>query len=133
IGYVADGPASFFPLNFPQLSHRWVVMPPVPGRAFRGKAMSRLPIPIWIVALAVSPGFAQPPPVRQATYGPAGVQGPAAAPGVLPAAITENRIRFNTDSIEVKQNGPRWQIWDGKTLVRDFADNRDNAFEARQL
>jgi hypothetical protein len=106
--------------------------------------MSRLSLPIWILALAASPGFAQSPPPIQVTYGAAKqttqpAQAPqqppaqSAAPGLLPVALTENRTKFNTESVEVKQNGLRWQIWDGKTLVRDFADNREGAFEARRL
>src|SRR5262245_37332786 len=105
-------------------------------RAFRGKAMSRLPAPILLVAFAASPGFAQTPQIRQASVDlgakPASTA-PGSVPAQLPPAFIDNLIRFNTESIEVKQNGPRWQIWDGKTLVRDFGDKREHAFEARQL
>ena len=100
--------------------------------------MSRLPIPFCILAFAASPAFAQPSPVRPASFSPpsdftARPQLPGAAPGILPATLTENRIRFSPQSIELKQDGSRWQIWSGTTLVKDFGESRDGACEARRL
>lgn len=99
--------------------------------------MSRFTIPVWILALAASPCLAQAPLVGQSSHAATGLQSaalaPSPAPAQLPAALLDNAIRFRTESVEVRQNGPRWQIWDGKTLVRDFGDNRENAFEARRL
>ena len=35
--------------------------------------------------------------------------------------------------MEVKLNNQRWQLWAGRTMVKDFADGRDQAYEARRL
>jgi hypothetical protein len=90
--------------------------------------VSRFTIPIFVLALAASPCIAQSQnlltPIRPVSASP---------PAQLPAAVIDNRIHFASDSLAVKQNGPRWQIWSGNTLVKDFGENRENAYEARRL
>src|SRR5438046_2559711 len=106
---------------------------------FRGELMSRFTIPVYILALAGSPLLAQPlpnQPVKFSSPNPAELPPRPSLVGTAPdklPAVLENRISFSPDSIEVKQNNFRWQIWAGKTLVKDFAENRDNAYEARRL
>src|SRR5579859_3104202 len=108
---------------------------------FRGKVMSRITIPIIVFALAAGPAIAQNTLARPVVIGMPSAPdlsrtpqlAAVAPPAKLPSAILDNSISFDYQTAIVKQDGRRWQIWAGKTMVKDFADNREQAYEARRL
>ena len=66
------------------------------------------------------------------------------APGLLPPDLikpplatpikTEIKlIKFDPYGAEVRMEGRRWQLWSGRTMLKDFGDNRNAAYEARRL
>ena len=57
----------------------------------------------------------------------------SAAPATLPAEVTESLIHFEPTSIEVRKERQHWQLWTGRTMLKDFGDKREQAWEARKL
>jgi hypothetical protein len=67
------------------------------------------------------------------------------APARLPDSITKpqetNSIRIDRPKfmtidpnvVEVRRNGKSWELWAGKTRLKDFGDDRRAAYEARRL
>lgn len=68
---------------------------------------------------------------------------PSGAPAKLPSELLHAPIaelkpnirttKFDAHAVEVRRNGAHWQLWSGKTLLKDFGEYRDRAFEARRL
>jgi len=58
---------------------------------------------------------------------------PSAVPATLPPEITESLVHFEPTSVEVRQDRRHWQLWTGKSMLKDFGERGDQAWEARKL
>src|SRR5439155_21161021 len=45
----------------------------------------------------------------------------------------EKLTKFDPNSVDVRREGRRWQLWADRTMLKDFGENRGDAFEARRL
>jgi hypothetical protein len=101
-------------------------------------------VPLGLMLFACS-AWAQ-SDARPASFTPAGTSWPAKRselpaltlpgakrPAELPAALVEQRRRFDPHAVEVKADARHWQLWAGPTLLKDFGDQREAAFQARRL
>jgi hypothetical protein len=111
--------------------------------------MSRTILPSLALLLSLSAACGQ-GPVQPTTYESASKQPPQIRPELpgltlrtkppapqvpeeLPRAVLEQRWRFDPRAAEVKLDGRHWALYSGKTLIKDFGDKREQAFEARRL
>src|SRR5262245_36961582 len=51
----------------------------------------------------------------------------------LEVKADQHMMHFDPNAVEVRRNGQRWQVWSGRVLLKDFAEHREHAFEARRL
>jgi len=100
-----------------------------------------------VVAIVVANALSAEPPTQLPLLQPASKQQPllkpvlpgltkpekSAAPAELPQAVIEQRWRFDPNSVEVKLDGRRWILAAGKTTLKDFGEQRSDAYEARRL
>jgi hypothetical protein len=56
-----------------------------------------------------------------------------AVPAALPAEVTESLVHFEPTSVEVRQDRQHWQLWTGRTMLKDFGDKREQAWQAKKL
>lgn len=89
----------------------------------------RILLPV-VAATALAPGlnFAQNPPAQL----PPEIARPSLSL-TLPKPAEPALMKFDPHATEVRLQSRRWQLWSGKTLLKDFGDNRDAAFQARRL
>lgn len=92
-----------------------------------------------------SPRYGSPllPPPAQANR-PASLlpESPPSTPKKLPTELLQPKLldlkqpapttKFDPHAVEVRREGPRWQLWAGKTMLKDFGPYRDRAYEARR-
>jgi hypothetical protein len=67
---------------------------------------------------------------------------PAGPPAKLPADLLRPKMldvepldpvtKFDPHAIEVRHVGQHWQLWSGKTMVKDFGQYRERAYDARR-
>lgn len=85
------------------------------------------------------------PPPAKAPAAPSVRPAPASAPARLPESITRmsetpapaaDRLKFtqfDPMAAEVRRTGKSWELWAGKTRLKDFGDDRRAAYDARRL
>ncbi len=91
----------------------------------------------------VGPATPASPAVQQSRAATSLPGAPLDPPGKLPVEVLRPKLldikpvdritKFDPHAVEVRRDGQRWQLWSGKTMLKDFGDYRDRAFEARRL
>src|SRR5207248_869154 len=103
----------------------------LPRSLARESLMPRLLTSIVALSLSASPALAQ-APNPPAPLPPSSMNVPllSASP---PAQPTNSRVQVNPLDVGGRVGGNHWRMWAGRTLLKDFGNRREQAFEARRL